>query len=359
MLVNRGSCAGGRWGGARTPAAARAPAARRRTRRRWPGWVPIPPTSPATPATTPPRTSRCAPPRSITSRSSTSPPGSCSAPPRPRARTRRCTRARSTCTSGAPTRCASSTWSAAARSSRRSTATGTPSPSARPTPTIERLLDRRETLGVTLSFGEVAVTETVLAYQRRRLSDHASDRPHRARSARRPASPRRRSGSSSTTRSAGRRRPARGAARRAARRRARPDRGAAADRDVRPLGHRRALHQLPSPDRGTDDLHLRRPPGRSRDHPHGVPALRGALPRRPPPDRGVSLPRGAARPACSRPSAATSTSPSRRPERRRLLEGMLGEPVKAAVQPATGDGEPATMDDSCPAASQARARSRA
>ncbi len=39
--------------------------------------------------------------------------------------------------------------------------------------TIERLLDRRSTLGVTLSFGEVAVTDTVLAFQRRRLSDHA------------------------------------------------------------------------------------------------------------------------------------------------------------------------------------------
>ncbi|MFI5005490.1 MAG: Zn-binding domain-containing protein, partial [Solirubrobacterales bacterium] len=38
--------------------------------------------------------------------------------------------------------------------------------------TIERLLDRRETLGVALSFGEVSVTDTVLAYQRRRLSDH-------------------------------------------------------------------------------------------------------------------------------------------------------------------------------------------
>ncbi len=38
---------------------------------------------------------------------------------------------------------------------------------------IMRLLDRRETLGVTLSFGEVSVTDTVLAYQRRRLSDHA------------------------------------------------------------------------------------------------------------------------------------------------------------------------------------------
>jgi DEAD/DEAH box helicase domain-containing protein len=37
-----------------------------------------------------------------------------------------------------------------------------------------RLLDRRETLGVALSFGEVSVTDTVLAYQRRRLSDHAA-----------------------------------------------------------------------------------------------------------------------------------------------------------------------------------------
>ena len=39
---------------------------------------------------------------------------------------------------------------------------------------IVRLLDRRQTLGVTLSFGEVSVTDTVLAYQRRRLSDHAN-----------------------------------------------------------------------------------------------------------------------------------------------------------------------------------------
>ncbi|MGH2850747.1 MAG: DEAD/DEAH box helicase, partial [Solirubrobacteraceae bacterium] len=37
---------------------------------------------------------------------------------------------------------------------------------------IERLLDRREALGVTLSFGRVEVTETVLAYQRRSLGDH-------------------------------------------------------------------------------------------------------------------------------------------------------------------------------------------
>jgi DEAD/DEAH box helicase domain-containing protein len=37
---------------------------------------------------------------------------------------------------------------------------------------IERLLDRRQALGVTLSFGHVSVTDTVLAYQRKGVSDH-------------------------------------------------------------------------------------------------------------------------------------------------------------------------------------------
>jgi DEAD/DEAH box helicase domain-containing protein len=37
---------------------------------------------------------------------------------------------------------------------------------------IERLLDRRDALGVSLSFGMVTVTEQVLAYQRKRLADH-------------------------------------------------------------------------------------------------------------------------------------------------------------------------------------------
>ena len=37
---------------------------------------------------------------------------------------------------------------------------------------IETLLDRRETLGVTLSFGEVSVTDEVVAYQRKRSGDH-------------------------------------------------------------------------------------------------------------------------------------------------------------------------------------------
>jgi DEAD/DEAH box helicase domain-containing protein len=37
---------------------------------------------------------------------------------------------------------------------------------------IEALLDRRSTLGVTLSFGRVSVTEQVLAYQRKKLPSH-------------------------------------------------------------------------------------------------------------------------------------------------------------------------------------------
>ena len=66
----------------------------------------------------------------------------------------------------------------------RSTATTTRSPSARPTTDIERLLDRRETLGVTLSFGTVTVTEQVLGYQRKRLRRPRADRLQRARPAR-------------------------------------------------------------------------------------------------------------------------------------------------------------------------------
>lgn len=38
--------------------------------------------------------------------------------------------------------------------------------------TIDRLLDRRDVAGAKLSFGEVSVTETVIAYQRKRYGDH-------------------------------------------------------------------------------------------------------------------------------------------------------------------------------------------
>jgi DEAD/DEAH box helicase domain-containing protein len=44
-------------------------------------------------------------------------------------------------------------------------------PKKETTTEIERLLDRRETLGVTLSYGLVSVTEQVLGYQRKRLGD--------------------------------------------------------------------------------------------------------------------------------------------------------------------------------------------
>ena len=129
---------------------------------------------------------------------------------------------------------------------------------------IEEMREGRDALGVELRFGIVSVTEEVVAFQRKRLSDHevidlqTLDLPEQnfvtqalwyelAEDARRRA-------------------PARGAARRAARDRALADRRPAADRDVRPLGHRRPLDQLPPPDRPADDLHLRRAPGRSRHH---------------------------------------------------------------------------------------------
>jgi DEAD/DEAH box helicase domain-containing protein len=134
---------------------------------------------------------------------------------------------------------------------------------------IEQLLDRRETLGVTLSFGRVTVTEQVLAYQRKRLPDHevldlqaldlpettfatqalwyeldddllADDFPldallgalHAAEHG--------------------------------------PDRRPAAAGHVRPLGHRRACRRTSTPRPAPDDLHLRRPPGRRRHHAPGL-----------------------------------------------------------------------------------------
>jgi DEAD/DEAH box helicase domain-containing protein len=45
-------------------------------------------------------------------------------------------------------------------------------PKRETTTAIERLVERRETMGVTLSFGDVVVTETVIGYQRKALADH-------------------------------------------------------------------------------------------------------------------------------------------------------------------------------------------
>ena len=70
-------------------------------------------------------------------------------------------------------------------------------------------------------------------------------------------------------------RPNAGPARQPARGGAFDDRAAAALGDVRPLGHRRPLDQRPLPDRAPDDLRLRRPPRRRRDHRARLRRLRG------------------------------------------------------------------------------------
>ena len=88
-----------------------------------------------------------------------------------------------------------------------------------------------------------------------------------------------------------------------------PDRGAAAARDVRPLGHRRPLDQRPLPDRQADDLHLRRPPRRGRDHPPRLRASSSAWSPTPLALVGeCPLRVRAAPPACRARSAATSTT---------------------------------------------------
>ena len=107
---------------------------------------------------------------------------------------------------------------------------------------IEEIRYERESMGVTLSFGIVAVTEQVVAYQKKRVADHevldllTVDLPEQRFS-------RRRSGTRSRPTWSAPDFPLDGAAGRAPRRRALADRGAAADRDVRPLGHRRPLDQ--------------------------------------------------------------------------------------------------------------------
>ena len=106
----------------------------------------------------------------------------------------------------------------------------------------------------------------MLGYQRKALQDHQVDRLPGARPADDRVPTRRRCGTSSTTLIAAEPFPPATLLGRAARARARPDRGAAADRDVRPLGHRRPVDQRSPADRRPDDLHLRRPSRRRRDH---------------------------------------------------------------------------------------------
>ena len=226
---------------------------------------------------------------------------------RHRARRRRpSTRARSTCTAGASSRSRRSTSTTAARWSRPFDGHWYTQAKRETDTLIERVLEERVALGVRLCFGTVVVSEQVLAYQRRRAGRPRADRPDRRSTCRAPPSPPRRSGTSSRDR-----RP-----RHAARRRALADRGAAAAGDVRPLGHRRALDQLAPADRRADDLHLRRPPGRDRDRAPRLRGVRAAGRRRLLGSSASARASRAARPACSRPSAATSTSRCPRPAAR-------------------------------------------
>jgi hypothetical protein len=208
-------------------------------------------------------------------------------------------------TSGAPTRSPSST------STRRTlvkpfTGTWSRSPRRRPTPGSRSCSTSARACGVKLSFGRRRGHETVMAYQRKKSPTTRSSTCRRSTCPRR-RSARRRSGTSCPRRSAKRTSRARTAARRAARRGALADRRAPAAGHVRPLGHRRPVDQRAPADRRADDLHLRRPPRRRRHHAPGLPRVRDARRRRAPPRRECPCESGCPR-ACSRPSAATSTS---------------------------------------------------
>ena len=138
---------------------------------------------------------------------------------------------------------------------------------------IERVARAERWPAAELCFGEVSVTERVVGYQKRLVA--SGD----ALELRRPRPPRAgvpdrgglaHAGAVSHRRARG----ALGAARRTPRGRARADLDAAAARDVRSLGHRRALDEHPLPDRGPGDLRLRRPRGRDRDRGAGLRELR-------------------------------------------------------------------------------------
>ena len=260
-----------------------------------------------------PRRCRCGRRAATAWRSSTPARASCSAPSTRRGRTPRCTTARCTCTAGASFEVDGLDLEGRRALVHPFDGDWYTQPKYETDTYIERLIERRSALGVTLSFGTVVVTEQVLAYQKRSLSDHEAIDLIGARP---PADVVRHAGAVVRARRRDPRRAAAagGAARLAARRRALADRGAAAAGDVRPLGHRRPVHQPPSADRPPDDLHLRRAPRRDRDRPPGVRGVRGARRRRAPARQRV--------PVRERLPVVRAVAQVRQPERA-AVEGRL------------------------------------
>ena len=240
----------------------------------------------------------------------------CSARSRPSAPSPRSTPARSTCTSAAPTRSSELDVERAA---------GDRLPLRRRLVHAAEEGDRdlhragcassAQALGVELSFGEVSVTEQVIAYPAQasrsttRVDRHRRPRPAGA-GLRHPGALVRAAATGSAAAL-----PPRRPARRPARHRARPDRGAAADRDVRPLGHRRPLDQHPLPDRPPTIFIYDGHPGGVGITRRGYERVRAPGRRRRPPDRASAPATTAAPPACRARSAATSTSPCTRAAR--------------------------------------------
>jgi DEAD/DEAH box helicase domain-containing protein len=247
--------------------------------------------------------------------------------------------------------------------------------------TIEHVLDRRETLGVTLSFGEVSVAETVLAYQRRRLSGAGGHQIIDLVTLDLPQT------SFSTQ---------------ALWFELDPDALGPGVLDAGPIDagqpHAEGDHGRPGPaletalgalhaaehaqiavlpliamcdrwDVGGLSTNLHPQTGGPTifiydGHPGGVGLTRAAF------LRFEELCRDAHRliaecpcskgcPSCVQsPKCGNLNEPLAKAGARRLLEGMLGEPVKGSVQPAKSGGAPGTMEAACPTASSARARSR-
>ena len=297
-------------------------------------------TSRAAPAPTRRRRSRCARPRRTASRSSTSPPGELLG-------STEAARAHSTVHEGAIYLHLGRSYEVRELDLERRRALVAPfdgdwytQPKRETDTEIVRLLDRRETLGVTLSFGEVSVTDTVLAYQRRRLR-----RPRAASTSSRSSCP------PTQLRHAGAvvRAAARGRARERQRRRSscrsRVLLGALhatehAQIAVLPLlamcdrwdigGLSTNFH----PQTGLpDDLHLRRPPRRHRHRAHGLRALRGAVRGRAAPDRRV--------PVRERLPLVRAVAQVRQPQRAALQGGRAGRCWSACWRHGASDGRAA------------------